>query len=137
MGYTTTFTGQFTITPELSLRHYIQLRKIYDQDRGGAGTQPQGYCQWVPTDDGRGLVWDGNEKFYHYVEWLQWLMANVLHPNGYTLEGTVAYQGELLEDVGDIRIAEGVVTKSPRRIDGKALCPNCGYRFMPEEDGTP
>ena len=31
-------------------------------------TQPGLWCQWTPTQDGMGIEWDGNEKFYNYTE---------------------------------------------------------------------
>lgn len=32
--------------------------------------QPGLWCQWIISDDGTKLEWDGNEKFYNYTEWL-------------------------------------------------------------------
>src|SRR5207302_10365455 len=40
---------------------------IIDYNQVPAG-QFSFYCQWVPTNDGKRLAWDGGEKFYHYVE---------------------------------------------------------------------
>src|SRR5437588_5601505 len=37
-------------------------------------TQPNLWCQWVPNDDGTAIVWDGSEKFYDYVPWLEYLV---------------------------------------------------------------
>lgn len=65
-------------------------------------TQPGLWCKWTPTDDGKGIEWDGREKFYHYVEWLQYIISNVLEPKGYKLTGTVEWQGEDNNDRGQI-----------------------------------
>ncbi|HTG59201.1 MAG TPA: hypothetical protein VMG63_07310 [Terriglobia bacterium] len=47
------------------------------------------YCQWMPSDDGKLLVWDGGEKFYEYVEWLQYLIDNFFVSWGYVINGSV------------------------------------------------
>ena len=33
--------------------------------------QPGLWCQWVPTDDGHALVWNGHEKFYRSSGWMR------------------------------------------------------------------
>ena len=72
-------------------------------------TQPGLWCQWVPTDDGMGIEWDGGEKFYHYVEWLQYIVSNFLEPKGYVLNGTVSWHGEDSDDVGVIKVEDNVI----------------------------
>ena len=42
----------------------------------------------------RGLEWDGGEKFYNYVEWLQVLIDKFFKPWDIKLSGTVRYKGE-------------------------------------------
>jgi len=55
-----------------------------------ATSQPASYyCQWMPSDDGKLLVWDGGEKFYEYVEWLQYLIDNFFVSWGYVINGSV------------------------------------------------
>lgn len=68
------------------------------------GAQPGLWCQWGPTDDGTGIEHDGGEKFYDYVDWARYLLAHFLVPWGYTLNGTVEWQGEDSDDRGRIRI---------------------------------
>ncbi len=75
-------------------------------------TQPGLWCQWIPTDDGLGIEWDGNEKFYNYVEWLNYIILNFLQPNEYVLNGTVVWEGESEDDEGRI-----IVTDNKIRID--------------------
>lgn len=67
-------------------------------------TQPGLWCQWRPTDDGKGIEWDGGEKFYNYVEWLQYLIDKILAPKGYVLTGDVEYRGEESDDMGVISV---------------------------------
>jgi len=76
-------------------------------------TQPSLWCQWVPNEDGTAIEWDGGEKFYAYSEWLFYLINKVLAPNGYTLNGTVVWQGEETGDVGKIHVVNNVVTVAP------------------------
>jgi len=63
-------------------------------------TQPSLWCQWLPSEDGLHIEWDGGEKFYEYVEWLQYICDNFLAPKGYILNGSVRYQGEDSDDAG-------------------------------------
>ena len=159
MGYTTEFTGHFTITPPLSAAQaaYINafsntrrmqrdeaitaarldairaavglpvgteggyfvgapglagqedecgtkaLRPIgvMDFNRPPSG-QPGLWCQWVVSDDGATLEWDGGEKFYHYVEWLEYLIKHFIAPWGSVVAGEVTWQGEDSNDRGVI-----------------------------------
>ncbi len=72
-------------------------------------TQPGLWCQWIPTPDGGGIQWNGVEKFYDYIEWLQYLIDNFLKPWGYVLRGEVNWQGEREEDVGMIWVENNVI----------------------------
>ena len=58
--------------------------------------------QWVPTDDGKGIRFNECEKFYRYVTWLKYMIANFLIPFGVKLSGVVTWKGEDEEDVGKI-----------------------------------
>lgn len=71
--------------------------------------QPGLWCQWVPTKNRRALVWDGEEKFYNFVEWLQYLLAHFLTPWGYSLRGTVRWCGEEPGDEGVIEVRDSRV----------------------------
>lgn len=72
-------------------------------------TQPGLWCQWVPTHDRKGIQWDGGEKFYEYEAWLQYIIANVLEPRGYVLNGAVEWQGEDPGDYGQIKVENNVI----------------------------
>jgi hypothetical protein len=72
-------------------------------------TQPGLWCKWVPTADGGGIKWNGVEKFYDYIEWLQYLIENFIEPWGYVLRGEVNWQGEREEDTGMIRVENNVI----------------------------
>lgn len=66
--------------------------------------QPGLWCQWIPTNDGRGIQWDGGEKFYHYIAWLQYIIIHFLEPWDYQLSGEVKWQGEDASDKGHITV---------------------------------
>jgi hypothetical protein len=81
-------------------------------------TQPGLWLQWVPTKDGKHFEWNGGEKFYCYVEWLQYVMDKILKPAGYSLTGVVHWTGEEGSDIGTIQcvgteilVEEGVLTQ--------------------------
>ena len=76
-------------------------------------TQPSLWCQWTPNHDGTAIEWDGGEKFYHYSEWLFYIINKILAPNGYVLNGTVTWQGEETGDVGKIKVVDNVITVAP------------------------
>ena len=67
-------------------------------------TQPGLRCQWIPTDDGLHIEWNGGEKFYNYIKWLEYIIEKILGPRGYTLNGVVSWQGEEVSDSGQIRV---------------------------------
>ena len=110
MGYTTEFKGTFTLTPALTMEQYADLDAIENEKDAGNGS-PDGYFQWKPTRNGKGIQWDGGEKFYDYVEWLQWLIDAKLTPWGITLSGQVTYSGESRGDVGILRVVDGKAVK--------------------------
>ena len=102
---------------------------ILDHNRP-ARTQPGLWCQWVPTEDCSGIMWDGSEKFYNYVEWLEYIVQNFLIPWGRKLNGEVSWSGEDVEDVGVIVVKDnnikvhydaGLVKDNNTRV-----CPHCG-----------
>lgn len=93
------------------------------QDWGGDGVvdhntppedQPGLWCQWVPDETGQAIEWDGGEKFYKYVEWLEYLIDNFLKPWGITLAGSVEYRGEDWDDTGTISVHGTTVVVTAR-----------------------
>lgn len=76
-----------------------------------ASSMPQtNYCQWVPTKDNQGIEWDGNEKFYCYLDWLRYIIEKFLIPWNLILNGQVTYQGEDPEDCGVIRVENNSIS---------------------------
>lgn len=52
--------------------------EVYNRPAPG---QPQLWCQWTPCWDGCCLAFDGGEKFYRPVQWLEYLIGHFLQPN--------------------------------------------------------
>ena len=71
--------------------------------------QPGLWCQWI-INDAEELEWDGGEKFYNYVEWLEYFIENFFEPEGYVLNGTIEFQGEDEDDFGTIIVKCNNVT---------------------------
>jgi len=81
---------------------------VLDGNRPPRG-QPGFWCQWVPDEHGTAIQWNGAERFYHYVEWLEYLTVHFLGPWGYVLNGQVQWQGEDAEDRGTISMQDNEV----------------------------
>ena len=109
MGYTTDFDGQFEFNKVLDIGT-MNILKEFSEERHEDGDFPGLYCQWIPTEDGKFLEWDSGEKFYNYVEWLEYLIEKILKPKGYILNGKVEWSGEERGDIGLIVIENNIVT---------------------------
>lgn len=73
--------------------------------------QPGLWCQWTASEDNTKLEWDGGEKFYNYIEWLNYIINNFTKPWGYVLSGEVSWVGEDSEsDRGKILVSDNNVT---------------------------
>jgi len=82
---------------------------IRDYNSPGRNVQPGLWCQWVVSEDGKYLEWDGGEKFYNYVEWLRYLIENFFKPWGRKLSGEIEWYGEDRSDIGKIVVKNNVV----------------------------
>ena len=108
-------------------------------------SQPSLWCQWIPTKDGKSLIWNGGEKFYNYVEWLNYHMENFFIPWGKSLTGAVFFQGEEQNDNGFIVVRNNKIEETPVVSDcnkiefltspdssmfyGKYTCPCCNKQI--------
>ena len=79
-------------------------------------TQPGLWCHWIPAPGGAAIEWDGGEKFYYYTEWIEYLIAGYLAPRGYTLNGTVEWEGEDSSDRGRIVVTDNAVKVQMARL---------------------
>lgn len=77
-------------------------------------SQPSLWCKWVCSDDGTRLEWDGGEKFYAYIEWLEYLISTFFDPWGYKLNGKVEWQGEDPDDTGTIIVDDNKIINTTK-----------------------
>ena len=84
-------------------------QEMEDQLNKDSLKQPGLWLQWELSSDGTELGWDGNEKFYHYIEWLQYLIQHFFEKWGIKLNGEVQWQGEDSSDFGKIIVTDNVV----------------------------
>ena len=133
MGYTTYFEGSIVVTPALSPEFIKRWNKATegtpgkgftrscangveetpDMLPGFEGAKPQTWCHWQLTSIGNAtyIDWDGGEKFYDYIEWLQFLVAAIrkVEPRA-EFEGLIEWDGEGHGDTGVLRVnADGQV----------------------------
>lgn len=106
MGSTTRFEGRFNLDKPLAEEHRAFLAALHGYKEEALaffepGQRSPPYCQWRVTADGLGIEWDGAQKFYGYVDWIKAVQSK-LSEWGYSLTGSVAFEGEDLFDVGVI-----------------------------------
>ncbi len=151
MDYTTEFDGSVTVDPPLNAAEVAYLKKFNESRRmqrsngpyfvDGAGdyapdiengnfpdpSQPGLWCQWVPSDDGTVIEWDGNEKFYNSEAWMVYLIDHFLKPDAraasvgdpqftdftfdHVLNGQIQAEGEDSDDVWLLVVKDNVVSK--------------------------
>lgn len=73
-------------------------------------TQPGLWCMWIPSDAGNFIAWDGGDKFYDHIEWLQYIIDNFLKPWGVVADGTVKWHCEAFDRKGTIFVNNNIVT---------------------------
>lgn len=129
MGYSTTFTGHVTVTPPLNPHEVAYLKRFggtrrmkrsngpyycgtgwWGQDHEpdiidyskAPDDQPGLWCQWLPSDDGARIEWDGGEKFYYAVDWMTYVIDTFLKPgarlDAQLRDGTAERAGWVLPD---------------------------------------
>jgi hypothetical protein len=153
MGYTTDFEGSVRVEPPLNrdeIEYLMKFSGTRRMKRGqgpyfvlGTGSFGQGddpdieeynhppegqpglWCQWVPTEDGTEIVWNGSEKFYESAEWMHYLIDHFLRPGAqaktqthggppftfadHVLNGRINAQGEDIDDRWTLVVRENVV----------------------------
>jgi hypothetical protein len=82
---------------------------VADMNKPPVG-QPGLWCDWAPVPEGDELGWNGSEKFYDYIEWLEYLIAAFFIPWGRVLNGSVAWQGESDRDQGLISVVNNKIS---------------------------
>lgn len=73
-------------------------------------TQHSLWCHWIPSEDGKEIKWNGAEKFYGYIKWIEYINENFLKPWGITINGNVKWEGCEEGDIGKIIAKDGVIS---------------------------
>ena len=127
MGYTTKFSGALSLSRPLTLAEAKQLLTFNEDPCLIPEPKPNSYMQWVPNATLDAIGWDGNEKFYDYVPWLEWL-CGWLEAQGVTASGSLIWSGEDASDVGRIDV-------NGRSIDvTKGVKNGCGFSPITLDD---
>ena len=62
------------------------------------------------------LMWDGGEKFYYYVEWLNYLITQFFDKWDVKLNGEIKWKGEDSDDIGKIIVDNNEVRVGNGRV---------------------
>lgn len=113
MGYTTVFNGEIKFSKKLTPNREEILINFSTERHGGGMDAFEGmpgfWCNWVPTKNRNALEWNGAEKFYNYVEWLEYLIKNYFEPWKIKLNGKIEYCGESGDDNGVIIVKDSII----------------------------
>ena len=117
MGYTTEFDGFFKFNKPLTTEHMNAISDLYSDlyDTYDSNECPNSYFQWEISKEGIRLEWDGKEKFYNYIELLEYIVHKMVIPWGYTLNGKVVWSGEEVTGCGVIEIKDNVISVTSMR----------------------
>lgn len=96
------------VAPMRSRSAVSRPRSLVDGNRPPAG-QPSLWCDWEPDSRGAFLEWNEADKFYNYVEWLEYLVEHFFRPWNRVLTGDVRWQGDDDTDVGTIIVKDNDV----------------------------
>ena len=107
--------------------YFAPVSKNYGQDEeesivkynSSPDSQPGLWCQWIIrtkeklSEDLKEytgcITFDGGEKFYNYVEWLEYLIENFFNPENLVLDGAILAVGESTDDATYIIIDKNQV----------------------------
>lgn len=101
--------------------YYVGGSEVHGQDdiveyNDPPDGQPNLWCDWVVDAANSVLIWNGMEKFYDYIAWMRYLIEHFFKPWGYTLNGTISWQGEENGDMRKIVVKDNVVTTKRAKI---------------------
>jgi hypothetical protein len=118
MGFSTIYLCPFSFDRAIEPEHakvLVDFHATEHEDEaanpGGDGKPPTYYCQWIPTEDRRGLEWDKHEKFYYGKEWLVYLIDRFIKPWGYKLNGESPWYIDDFQEAGILKVSDNVVTE--------------------------
>lgn len=95
--------GEFFCIDDGRFGEDIFPESVVDENQPPA-TQPSLWCEWLLAEDNQTIQCGFGDMFESYVEWIQYLIDKILAPNGYYVNGRVAYRGEEFTDFGLIEV---------------------------------
>lgn len=114
MGYNTKFSGSLKLSRKLTIAEAKMFLEANEDPEQIKGDKPGSYMQWVPSESLESIVYDGNEKFYHYDEWMQWVLTK-LGDMGIVANGSIAWSGESAGDLGVLIVENNTLTVSKNK----------------------
>lgn len=96
---------------QISYRGNSNFHEIYiknEEKIKNGECQPGLWCQWIINENNE-LEWDGGEKFYNYVEWLQYLINHFFSKWNVLLNGEIEWVGEDRDDLGKIIVKDNII----------------------------
>lgn len=112
MGYTTTFEGSIKVKPPFDKELADKINAYCREDH--TNQYPGRWCGW--ETDGEGIHWNGGEKFYNSLQWMEHLIQTYVKPTGRTADGTIECHGEENTDIWRIEVRENTVTRTNPQI---------------------
>lgn len=112
MGYTTDFRGRLELSKKLTYEQLKEYKLFVDtRHEDGYEDKPSIWLQWEIVEENKShyLEWDGSEKFYNYVEWLEYIIQKFFKKWGVELNGVIQWRGEEWEDFGRIIVINNEV----------------------------
>lgn len=108
----------YNLPPGTPERNYdkLSIGQIIDAEDNAIkknNAQPSLWCNWWINEKDV-LEWNGAEKFYNYIEWLEYLIRNFFQPWGVLLNGKIKWSGEDDEDMGNIFVTNNIVNPEKR-----------------------
>jgi len=120
MGYNTDFKGVIEFDKEISeklkdeINEFCDKRHCLSETGQGINTTPDYapglWCNWLVTNDRKGLTWNCTEKSYEMDKWLVVLIKRFLKPKGLTCNGEVEAQGEKVGNHWLMVVVDNVLT---------------------------
>lgn len=109
MGYDTKFSGSLSLSRKLTL---AEAKMFLEANKNPESIEPnpgiRSYVQWVPSESLDAIVYDGNEKFYDYDKWMQWVLDR-LTKMGINADGSIVWSGESAGDVGVLKVQGNIL----------------------------
>ena len=112
MGYTTDFRGRLELSKILTYEQLKEYNLFVDtRHEDGYTDKPSIWLQWEIINDGKDqyLEWDGSEKFYNYIEWIEYIIEHFFSKWGVDLNGVIQWRGEDWDDMGRIVVIDNEV----------------------------